>query len=173
MKLIRSIFIIFVLLIFAFLPPKIYADDPCDPIANGPLLYQVNRTPTAATLYFTPINNDQVTNYAIIYGFKTEDERFSTTFNYGVSTGAISYTVNDLQPGVQYFYKVRGSTNCVQSPWSSWEGDKPVTSGSSIAIPGIPVTGPESFIFWEILSVMTIFAGCGILIFSTRKPHYY
>jgi hypothetical protein len=151
---------------------KSYADDPCAP-TTAPLLYQINRTPTQATLFFTPINNDQVEKYTIVYGLNPEDERYSLTIDQGPTTGAISYPVNDLEPGVQYFYKVRGNTTCLQSPWSSWEGDKAVKSGSSTAIPGIPVTGPETLVLWGLISLLTMVSGFGIFTFSKRKAKYF
>ena len=85
------------------------------------------------------------------------------------TTGAISIAVNDLEPGVQYFYKVSGNTSCVQSPWSNWEGDKPVKSGSSVATPGVPVTGPETIYLWGAISLLMIISGFGLFTFAKRR----
>jgi|GEM_PF-5054424 len=171
------VFSIKCIIIFAFfgilntiyhIPNAVYADDPCSPISNGPLLYEIDRVPTQATLFFTPAGNDQIQTYDIIYGFKAEDERYSVTFNQGVSTGAISYKINDLLPGIQYFYKVRGNTPCTSSPWSSWEGDKAVATGSSTLTPGIPVTGSETTIA-AMISFAALIGGIGIFAFAKRK----
>lgn len=167
-KLFLAIILFFVGTLFAFVP-KTFADDPCSAITNPPLLYQINRTPTQATLFFSPVTTDQVQSYTIIYGFKPEDERFSLTVNQGPSTGAISYAVNGLEPGVQYFYKVSGNTSCVNSPWSSWVGDKAVKTGSSVATPGIPVTGHETMFLWGICSLLIIVSGFGLISFSKRR----
>src|SRR5437762_766685 len=103
--------ILFLVVLFFPLTTKVYADGECTPITAGPSLYQIDRKVTQDTLYFTPIN-DQIQSYTIIYGLKPEDERYSITFNSGVSTGAVTYTVNDLTPGVEYFYKVSATTSC-------------------------------------------------------------
>jgi len=168
MRQLRTILYALVFLIALFFTQQAYASDPCDTITDPSLLYQIDRTPTQATLYFTPVSNDQVITYDIIYGLKAEDERYSITINQGPSTGAISSKINDLLPGVQYFYKVRGNTSCTSSPWSSWVGDKPVASGSSRLTPGIPVTGSETMVV-AALSLFAIFSGFGLFAFSKRK----
>src|SRR6266403_4196217 len=144
-KLLFSLGLLSAITLFSFVPTS-YASDPCDTITDPPLLYQIDRSPTKATLYFTPVGNDQVQNYTIIYGLKAEEERYSIIVPYGVSTGAITYTINDLLPGVQYFYKVNGNTACTSSPWSNWVGDKGVTKGTEKVIPSsaLPVTGSET-----------------------------
>lgn len=167
-KLFWGIILLFGAICFIF-APKTYADDPCTPLENPPLLYQINRTPNQATLFFSPIATDQVQSYSIIYGYNSGDERFSITFDQGPTTGAISYTVNDLEPGMQYFYKVRGNTSCLQSPWSTWVGDKAVNSGSSISVSNVPVTGPETIYLWGALPLLMIISGVGLFAFSTRK----
>ncbi len=155
---------------FVFVP-KSFADDPCTTITDPPNLYQINRTAksTQATLFFTPIANDQVQSYTIMYGLQPEDERYSITINQGPSTGAISTTVNDLQPDVPYFFKVSGNTSCVNSPWSSWVGDTPVTKGSSTSAPAVPVTGVETLYLWGIGSLLMIMSGFGLFAFSKRR----
>jgi len=126
--------------------------DACDPINTAPVIYQINRSGTQATLFFTPIN-DQLVSYTIAYGFNAGDARYNITFNPGASTGAISYTTNSLQPNVQYFYEVRSNTTCTFSPWSSWIGDK---GGKNIAIStpksSIPVTGSNTLLTGVMLS---------------------
>lgn len=131
----------------------------CTPLTSAPNLYEVSRTSTSATLYFTPIN-DQVTGYTIIYGLNPEDERYSTSFSYGSSEGAVSYTVGGLDPQQTYYFKVRANNSCgSSSPWSSWVGDSYTPSDTSLSAVGsesavpttkpvggiqIPVTGPET-----------------------------
>lgn len=145
----------------------------CVPITSSPLIYQINRSNTQATLYFTPIN-DQIVSYTIIYGLNPGDERYSITFNSGISTGAISYTVNNLQPGVQYFYKVRSNTSCTYSHWSNWIGDKEVIAssvkGTSTSV--IPVTGSDIFMPYLLLSLGIISLGLFFVRFSINKSYF-
>lgn len=168
MKSIKGIVFLLTLALFIVLAPKSYADDPCAPITAAPDLYQINRTPTQDKLFFTPIANDQVQTYTIIYGLKAEDERYSQTINQGPSSGAITYTINELTPGVQYYYKVRGSTSCTDSPWSTWVGDKAVATGSAQTV-NVPVTGPSTIYIWGACSLLLMISGLGLFTFAKRK----
>lgn len=168
---IQTLFFGFFLLLIAtsfVFVQKTYADDPCAPITDPPNLYQIKRTSTQATLFFTPIANDQVQSYTILYGLKPEDERYSITINQGPSTGAITATINDLQKGVPYYFKVMGNTSCVSSPWSSWVGDTVVKKSSNTS-PAVPVTGAETLYLWSACSFLLILSGLGFFVFSKRR----
>lgn len=169
---VKNIFLLLPLLFVAVFPlvPKVFAADPCDQITDPPLLYEIDRASSSATLFFTPLNDDQVQTYTIIYGLKPEDERYSLTVNQGVSTGAISYKINDLLPGVAYSYKVSGATTCTSSPWSSWVTDKAVTKGIEKIIPtsALPVTGSETTIV-AALSFAAILGGLSLFALARRK----
>ena len=151
----------------AFAVPKTFADD-CV-ITDAPNLYQVNRSKTEATLFFTPIN-DNIQSYSIIYGFKPEDERFSTTFNLGASTGAVSYTIGDLDPKLGYYFEVRANTSCTSSPWSNWRGDKIALAAAAKAssqaaklTPGANIT-----LIGAIASLALIATGAFVFKFSSK-----
>lgn len=165
MKRLLGAFIIVLALSFSFVP-KSYADDPCTTITTTPNIYQVTRVGSQATLYFAPVS-DQVQSYSLIYGLQPEDERYSSTINQGPSSGAISYTVNNLEPGVEYFYKIRGDTSCTSSPWSSWVGDQTTVKGASDS--AIPVTGATIPLAMAVLPFFMILGGFGIFTLATRK----
>lgn len=81
-------------------------------------LFQIDVNNTQARLYFTPLNNN-VTNYYISYGYKSGEERFGIMTGLGVSTGVLSYMINDLDPNTTYYFKVRPHNNCVSGEWSN------------------------------------------------------
>jgi hypothetical protein len=165
MKRLSGIFIVFLALSFFFVP-KSYADDPCTPITTTPDIYEINRVGSEATLYFVPVS-DQIQSYTLMYGLQPEDERYSITINQGASTGAISYTVNNLEPGVEYFYKIRGDTGCTSSPWSSWVGDQTTVRGASDS--AIPETGSTIPLAMAVLPFFLMLGGFGIFALATRK----
>ncbi|MEA2056361.1 MAG: hypothetical protein U9O78_01425 [Patescibacteria group bacterium] len=93
----------------------------CDklPPTNKPFLYQINTTPTTATLYFTPVN-DYLDHYYISYGYWAGDARFGVQYSAGFSTGAEKYTINCLSPNTTYNFQVRGGNGCATGGWSNW-----------------------------------------------------
>jgi len=171
MQHIQAALFFFLLLVSSiFFPVQKAFADPCT-IPNGPNLYQINRTSKQATLFFTPIN-DGIKSYSIVYGLKVDDEKYSITFNYGSSTGAVSYTINDLDPNFQYFFRVRANTSCTFSPWSAWVGDKHTSSSSqsssvSAGVSGLPPPGSNAAMIAFLISLGLILSGLTLFKFST------
>lgn len=165
--------LLFLLLVSSiFFPVQKAFADPCT-IPNGPNLYQINRTSTQATLFFTPIN-DGIKSYTIAYGLKVDDEKYSITFNFGSSTGAVSYTINDLDPNFQYYFRVRANTSCTSSPWSAWVGDKHTPSSSSsqsssvsAGVSSLPPPGSNTVMIGFLISLGLILSGLTLFKFST------
>lgn len=154
----------------------------CTPLNSAPDLYQVSRIDgTSATVYFTPIN-DQISGYTVFYGLTPEDQRYSTTFSYGTSTGAVTYTIGDLNPQQTYFFAVRANNSCgSSSPLSAWVGDNYTASDTSISATGsatqtravggarIPVTGPETTLLAMALPLAGIILGIVLFTYPIRK----
>ncbi len=152
-----------------FFPVQKAFADPCT-IPNGPNLYQINRTSKQATLFFTPIN-DGIKSYSIVYGLRVDDEKYGITFNSGSSTGAVSYTINDLDPNFQYYFRVRANTSCTSSPWSGWVGDKHVPSGKQPqegAVAGIASPGSNIAFIASIAGFGIMFLGLILFKFSSK-----
>lgn len=166
MRLLRllSFFLVFSFVISLLFAKRVSAQA-CTPISKAPDLYQINRVSNQATLYITPVSG-QVKSYTIIYGLSEGDERYSTTFNYGSSTGAITYTVDNLDPKLVYYFKVRANNSCSNSPFSGWVADtKNVTptalaqTGTTTTKGGLPVTGPEHIIAVGAMSLAVVIFG--------------
>lgn len=101
--------------------------------SNSPDLFQIDRAGSKATLYFTP-GNDHLSYYYIAYGLTPGDERFGTTFQASLSSGVLSYTINDLNPNTTYYFKVRGGNGCAPGGWSN-------NKESNSKYPKLPNTG--------------------------------
>lgn len=84
---------------------------------DKPDLFQIDVTKTTAKLYFTPVNN-AITNYTIVYGYERGEQRFGVSFPFGKSDGVIDYTINDLSPNMEYFFRVRADNGCRNGPLS-------------------------------------------------------
>jgi len=85
---------------------------------NNPDLFQIDRAGSKATLYFSPVN-DHLSYYYVAYGFSPGDERFGVSFQSGLSSGVVNYTINDLNPNTTYYFKVRGGNGCAPGGWSN------------------------------------------------------
>lgn len=111
----------------------------------------------------------------IDYGLSDGDRRYSVKFDYGQSTGAIAYTINNLDPAFRYYYSVSAINDCSQSPWSNWRSDtltatesaKLSASDSGSLTPGLPSPGSTSMIIGGFLSV--IFVAGGTIVFKKTK----
>src|SRR5689334_20801511 len=121
---IKCVFFSFLLLLLLglFLPSQKSLADTCAQFIQTPSIFQVNRTTNQAILYIQPVD-DPVTSYTIVYGFSAGDERYSSTFSSGQSTGAIPYTIGDLNGRIHYYFKIRANNDCANSNWSSWVAD--------------------------------------------------
>ncbi len=93
----------------------------CDKQApdHSPDLFQIDTTKNTAKLFFTPVNN-AVDYYYIAYGFTEGDERFGVKFDKGYYDGVIDYTINELAPNTNYYFKVRAGNGCATGSWSNW-----------------------------------------------------
>ncbi len=100
---------------------------------NSPDLFQIDRAGSKAVLYFTPLN-DYLTYYYIAYGLSPGDERFGVSFPASPSKGVVSFTINDLNPNMTYYFKVRGGNSCAPGGWSN-------NKESNSKNPSLPNTG--------------------------------
>lgn len=129
---------------------------------NNPDLFQIDRAGSRATLYFTPVN-DYLSYYYIAYGLSPGDERFGVSFQSGLSSGVVNYTINNLDPNTTYYFKVRGGNGCAPGGWSN-------NRESNSMNPMLPNTGngpDKSVIPWKIL--VGIFIGILALIALIQK----
>ncbi|MEK7110122.1 MAG: hypothetical protein AAB876_02775 [Patescibacteria group bacterium] len=86
---------------------------------HSPDLFQIDTTKNGAKLFFSPVNN-AVDQYYIAYGFTQGDERFGVKFDKGYYDGVIDYTINELAPNTNYYFKVRAGNGCATGAWSNW-----------------------------------------------------
>lgn len=155
-----------ILLLYASFTTNAYAQE-CSQLTNTPDLYQVTKTNTQAVLYFTPVTG--ATRYNIVYGLEPGNEKYSVTFNYGTSTGAISYTINDLDPKLNYSFRVNGQNDCSTSPWSKWVGKLNPTPTIIKPKSGSIEAGSESGIILLAVSLGTIAVGATLFKLSSKK----
>lgn len=104
---------------FLSLAPGSYAKPRCpmEKPNKAPDLFQIDTTPTTATLYFTPVNN-AVTEYRIVYGYSRGEERFGVSFPSGYYDGVLSYQINFLEPNSRYYFRVIAVNGCRYGYWS-------------------------------------------------------
>jgi uncharacterized repeat protein (TIGR03803 family) len=96
-----------------------------------PDLFQINRTGTTATLHFTPVNA-KVRTYHVIFGYTENDERFGqigAEVTEESNKGVQSITINHLDPGISYWFKVIPVNGCATGEWSNWLEAKSATKG--------------------------------------------
>ncbi len=126
--------------LLSFMPQNSFAQD-CgqDTPKDAPNLYQVSVSSTSATLYFAQPTS-KFDGYSISYGLTQSADTYSVSFNMGVLKGAVKYTINDLFPKTNYFFKVRAKNGCTAGPWSSTVSTNIKGAGS------LPVTGPNNLI---------------------------
>lgn len=94
-------------------------------------LFQIDAESTKATLHFTPASNP-VSNYFISYGYQNGEERFGTATGQGSSTGVLSYTIQDLDPNMTYYFKVRPQNGCMPGNWSNVMEIKTNSDGNAL-----------------------------------------
>ncbi|MFZ3301301.1 MAG: 6-bladed beta-propeller [Microgenomates group bacterium] len=92
-------------------------------------------------LTYTPVN-DRTTGYTIIYGSGVDLNEFSVTYLQSPSTGALSYTINLLNPSQSYAFKIQARNECATGPWSNY-----MTVDSDGALTLKPTDAPESYLF--------------------------
>ncbi len=82
-----------------------------------PNIYELNPTTNSVILYFTPVSN--ANSYYIRYGTDSSENQFATSFSDSDHSGAVSFTINDLLPGLTYYFSVRGGNGCAPGDWST------------------------------------------------------
>lgn len=87
-----------------------------------PNLYQIDSSATSVTLYFTPVLGAD--SYYISYGTNSSANQFGASFSNLDTSGALSYTINDLSPGTTYYFTVRGGNGCATGNWSNIRSSK-------------------------------------------------
>ncbi|OGH11637.1 MAG: hypothetical protein A3B38_02885 [Candidatus Levybacteria bacterium RIFCSPLOWO2_01_FULL_36_13] len=114
----------------------------------------------SATLYFVQPST-AFDGYTISYGLTQSADAYSVKFNLGVLDGAVKYTVHDLFPQTNYFFKVRANNGCAAGPWSTTISTN-VASASSL-----PETGPNITILGiGIGGIALVLLGIGVLLFA-------
>ncbi len=162
LKLLAFGFIFVALFSFQGLFPKSsYAED-CinEPPADAPNLYSVSMSSSSATLYFVQPSTT-FDGYTISYGLTQSADAYSTKFNMGSSDGAVKYTVNELFPKTNYFFKVRANNGCAAGPWSNTISTNLSTASS------LPETGPNITILGlGIGGIALALLGMAVLLFA-------
>lgn len=161
MKLKLAAFGFILFLIVGLFPKDSFAEDCTNSAPDyAPNLYSVSMSSSSATLYFVqpPTVFD---GYIISYGLTQSADAYSVKFNMGSTTGAIKYTVNDLFPKTNYFFKVRANNGCATGPWST-------TISTNIAGAGnLPEAGPNSTILGlGIGGIALVLFGIAVLLFA-------
>lgn len=82
-----------------------------------PDLFQITTGRTTATMYFVS-SHRPVTNHVISYGLTEKADEHAVSVPVAYSTGVEKYTINALAPNTTYFFKIRGSNNCMGGEWS-------------------------------------------------------
>jgi len=88
---------------------------------SAPSIFQIWATKTTATMHFVPSQGQQ-DSYTISYGPYNDAETYNVNFSYSDKSGAIPYTINALNPGTTYYFKVRGNNGCMPGGWSNTLG---------------------------------------------------
>lgn len=96
------------------------------PPTASPDLFQIQSTANSAKLYFTPTGGN-TTGYTISYGRTTDANDYSASFNTSDTSGAQTYTINDLSQNTIWYFKIRANNNCAPGTYSS------VTSASTVS----------------------------------------
>lgn len=122
--------------------------------SSAPNLYQISVSSGSATLYFAQPNSI-FTGYTISYGLTKEADSYSVSFDQGSIDGAVKYTVNDLYPKTNYYFKVRANNGCAAGPWSTTLSSRPAT---------LPITGPGNLWIFGLLGIILVFAGTSLAI---------
>lgn len=91
----------------------------CDKQAPSyaPHLFQIDRTSQKATLYFAPAGNPH-DRYVIAYGSSEKNIQFGVEFAQRSVPSALKYTINQLDPKQNYFFRIRAGNACMPGTWS-------------------------------------------------------
>lgn len=155
-------FINLLLLFWVFLSPSDSIAQTCTdaPPADAPNLYSVSMASSSATLYWVQPQS-QFDGYVISYGLTSSADAYSTTFKMAKLDGAVTYTINDLFPQTNYFFKVLATNGCATGPWSNTVSTNLAEAGS------LPETGPTSMILSiGIGGIALVLFGIAVLLFA-------
>lgn len=87
---------------------------------SAPDLFRISTTKGSAKIVYTPVM-DRITGYAVMYGLKKGDERYSAMISpIHNNQGEQNFTINKLNPKTTYYFKVAAFNGCVSGPWSQW-----------------------------------------------------
>lgn len=106
--------------------------------SQAPDFYQVNMQGAKAILYYVQ-PQDQFDTFTISYGLTSSTDNYSVTYRQDRVSSAISYAINDLNPNLSYFFKIRASNGCAAGPWSQ-------VRQTNTQLKKLPATGPSNMI---------------------------
>jgi hypothetical protein len=98
----------------------------------APELFQIDVTDTSATLYINPHGNPFDRVYISYWREGEPEDQFGVEYLVpDYDGGVLSFTIQDLEPGTTYSFKVRLGNGCAPGPWSNTM--KATTLGDYIA----------------------------------------
>lgn len=99
-----------------------------------PQLFQISRSGSSATLYFTPVK-DNTANYHVMYGFQQGNPLFGALSEpvTDAQLGVKSIIISQLDPRSSYWFTVAPVNNCAVGNWSNWLKTGPVRGRLSIS----------------------------------------
>lgn len=112
-------------------------------IPSTPDLFHTAWNATAATVYFSPIPGSS--SYVISYGRTGDANEYTLSYSPTDNTGVLLYTVSQLQPSTQYYFKVRAFNGCRPGEWSNIRATGASPRGVGIITP-TPIRVPISTI---------------------------
>ncbi|NTU46256.1 hypothetical protein HGA88_01380 [Candidatus Roizmanbacteria bacterium] len=108
--------------IITLVPPRQPCTEAMQPPA--PVVMKVARDGTTVTLSFIA-SEGKVSDYLILYGLTSADERFGDFFSTSQKTGIIEHTIGSLSSSETYYFKIRAANTCAAGPWSAIQESKP------------------------------------------------
>ena len=156
MKIRRSTLYLFIFLAFILLfssKINISLADDCNDVAPGdaPNFYSISMASSTANLYFVQPSSE-FDGYIISYGLTSSADNYSVKYPMSSINGANSYSVNNLFPNTNYYFKVRAVKGCAAGPWSQTLYTNLKGAGN------LPETGPS----WTPVAIGI--AGAGLVI---------
>jgi nucleoid-associated protein YgaU len=85
---------------------------------STPSIFQIWASKNQATMHFVPSHGDE-NSYTVSYGLYSGADMYNVTFDYSDKQTAIPYTVNALNSGTVYYFKVRANNGCMPGAWSN------------------------------------------------------
>lgn len=88
------------------------------PPVGTPNLFQANTTPTSAEIFLEP-PSAPYDRFFISYGLNSKNHEYGTEFIQNWSTGAVKYSLRDLQPNTTYYVSSRAGNGCMPGEWGN------------------------------------------------------